>query len=219
VTGRCECEKRQNPAVHASLFGAYLVTVMVLILLPGPDMLFALATGIKGGPRAGFFAAVGAAAGEVVHITTAALGLAALFRAVPPLFDLVRFAGAAYLVYLGVQTLRRRDDAAIADVGRAAAGVRRAFWRGALTNLLNPKMALFTIAFLPQFVDTSRDVALQFLVLGACFIALEILVDGTVGILAGRFRQLLARRRAAKSLHLASGTIFVGLGARVALDR
>jgi threonine/homoserine/homoserine lactone efflux protein len=205
--------------VNASLFGAYLITVTVLILLPGPDMLFALATGIKSGPRAGFLAAVGASAGEVVHITAAALGLAALFRAAPLLFDGMRFAGAAYLVYLGIQTLRRCNETSIADVGRGAAGARRALWRGMLTNLLNPKMALFTIAFLPQFVDTTRDVALQFVVLGVCFVALEILVDGTVGILAGRFRQLLARRRAAKSLHLVSGTVFVGLGAKVALDR
>jgi threonine/homoserine/homoserine lactone efflux protein len=80
-------------------------------------------------------------------------------------------------------------------------------------------MALFTIAFLPQFVDTHRNVGLQFVVLGACFIALEILVDGTVGILAGRFRELLARRRTAKTLHVVSGSVFVGLGAKVALER
>src|SRR5919197_6710730 len=100
-------------------------------------MLFALATGIKSGSRAGFLAAVGAAMGEVVHITTAALGLAALFRAAPLLFDAMRFAGAGYLVYLGIQTLRTRNDASVADLGRAAAGARRAFLRGALTNLLN----------------------------------------------------------------------------------
>src|SRR5438105_3725994 len=142
-------------------------------------MLFALATGIKSGPRAGFLAAVGAAAGEVVHVTTAALGLAALFRAAPVLFTFLRFAGASYLVFLGIQALRARNHASVADLGRAAASARRAFWRGALTNLLNPKMALFTVALLPQFVDTGRgNVGLQFLVLGTCFVALEILVGG-----------------------------------------
>ena len=206
--------------MNGSLFGAYLVTVTILILLPGPDMLFALATGIKSGPRAGFLAAVGAASGEVVHITAAALGLAALFRAAPLLFDVMRVAGASYLVYLGVQTLRTRDSAAAADLRRGAAGARRAFWRGALTNLLNPKMALFTVAFLPQFVDTTRGhVGLQFLILGASFVTLEILVDGSVGLLAGRFRDLLVRRRAAKTLHVVSGSVFIGLGAKVALER
>ena len=206
--------------MHGSLFVAYLATVTVLILLPGPDMVFALATGMKSGPRAGFLAAVGAAAGEVVHITTAAAGLAALFRVAPLLFDLLRFAGAAYLVYLGIQTLRARDESSIADAGRGAAGARRAFWRGALTNLLNPKMALFTIAFLPQFIDMTRgNVGLQFLVLGACFVALEILVDGTVGILAGRFRQLLMRPSAARRIRVLSGSVFLGLGAKVAFER
>jgi threonine/homoserine/homoserine lactone efflux protein len=132
----------------------------------------------------------------------------------------MRFAGAAYLVYLGVQTLRSRNEASIAQTERGAPHARRAFWRGALTNLLNPKMALFTIAFLPQFVDTSRgNVALQFAVLGACFVVLEILVDGTVGVLAGRFARLLSRRRAAKTLHVVSGSVFLGLGAKVAVER
>jgi threonine/homoserine/homoserine lactone efflux protein len=205
--------------VNGSLLAAYLVTVTLLMLAPGPDMLFALATGIKSGPRAGFVAAVGAAAGETVHITASALGLAAIFRAAPPLYDAVRFAGAAYLIYLGVQTLRSRN-APVSEGGRAADGARRALWRGAVTNLLNPKMALFSIAFLPQFVDTNRgNVALQFLVLGALFVALEILVDGTVGLLAGRFRQLLARRRFARRLHVVSGSVFVGLGAKIAISR
>jgi threonine/homoserine/homoserine lactone efflux protein len=204
--------------VNGSLFGAYLVTVTILILLPGPDMLFALASGMRGGPRAGFAAAVGAAAGEVVHISAAALGLAAIFRAAPALFDAMRFAGAAYLVYLGIQTLRTRNDEFATGSERGASGIRRAFARGAVTNLLNPKMALFTIAFLPQFVDTHRGhVALQFVVLGACFIALEIAVDGSVGILAGRLRRLLARRRATRTLHVVSGSVFLGLGAKVAL--
>jgi threonine/homoserine/homoserine lactone efflux protein len=204
--------------VNGSLFGAYLVTVTILILLPGPDMLFALASGMRSGPRAGFAAAVGAAAGEVVHISAAALGLAAIFRAAPALFDAMRFAGAAYLVYLGIQTLRTRNDEFATGSERGASGIRRAFARGAVTNLLNPKMALFTIAFLPQFVDTHRGhVALQFVVLGACFIALEIAVDGSVGMLAGRLRRLLARRRATRTLHVVSGSVFLGLGAKVAL--
>jgi len=206
--------------MNGSLFGAYLVTITLLMLAPGPDMLFALATGIRSGARAGFCAAVGAAAGEVVHIAAAALGLAALFRAAPLLYDGLRVGGAAYLVYLGVQTFRARDDMAAAAADRGASDARRAFYRGAVTNLLNPKMALFTLALLPQFVDTSSgNVALQFVVLGACFVALEIVVDGSVGILAGRFRSLLIRRRTAKTLQVVSGSVFVGLGAKIAVSR
>ena len=205
--------------MDVSLLGAYLATITLLMLAPGPDMLFALATGVKSGPRAGFLAAVGAAAGEVVHITAAALGLAAIFRSAPVLFDVMRFAGSGYLVYLGVQTFRTRNAPLNAD-NRGADGARRAFCRGAITNLLNPKMALFTIAFLPQFIDTGRgSVAVQFFVLGACFVALEIVVDGAVGILAGRFRQMLLCRRTTKAFHVVSGSVFVGLGTKIAVTR
>jgi threonine/homoserine/homoserine lactone efflux protein len=199
-----------------SLFVTYLVTVSVLMLTPGPDMLFCLASGMKGGPRAGFLAALGAASGEVVHISASAVGLAALFRAAPPLFEAVRILGAAYLALLGLRALRNRNREIAAHAGSSA----RAYWRGLATNLLNPKMALFSIAFLPQFVDPhAGSVAVQFLVLGACFVALEIVVDGTVGLLAGRLAGLLRAPRARRNLNVAAGSIYLGLGARVALER
>ena len=205
-------------ATNTSLFVTYLVTVSVLMLTPGPDMLFCLATGLKSGPSAGFRAALGAATGEVVHIGASAVGLAALFRAAPLLFDVVRFAGAAYLVLLGIRALRNRNEG-IGGGTRARAG-GRAYWRGLLTNLLNPKMALFTIAFLPQFVDPrAGGVAFQFVVLGACFVALEICVDGTVGLLAGRLRGILSGRRARRNLNITAGSVYLGLGAKVALER
>src|SRR6266571_1400215 len=121
--------------MNASLFITYLVTVTVLMLTPGPDMLFALASGLKSGPRAGFLAAVGAATGEVVHISASAAGLAALFRAAPLAFDVVRGLGAGYLVLLGLRALRNRNRE-LPGIRRAAAGTRLAYWRGLVTNLL-----------------------------------------------------------------------------------
>jgi threonine/homoserine/homoserine lactone efflux protein len=204
--------------VNVSLFAAYLVTVTVLMLTPGPDMLFALASGLKGGPRAGFLAALGAATGEVVHISASAAGLAALFRAAPPLFDAVRILGAAYLVLLGIRALRHRNQG-IGGRSERQTRSEHTYWRGLLTNLLNPKMALFSIAFLPQFVDPhAGNIALQFLVLGACFVTLEIAVDGTAGLLAGRLRYLLGSRRFRRNLNVTAGAVFLGLGARVALE-
>ena len=202
--------------MNGSLFVAYLVTVVLLMLTPGPDMLFCLATGLRGGSRAGFLAALGAATGEVIHITAAALGLAAIFHAAPLLFDAVRLVGACYLIFLGLSALRNRnrhlDD-------RVPPGTH-AYRRGIATNLLNPKMALFTIAFLPQFVDPAAgSLAVQFLVLGACFVALEIVVDGTVGLVAGRLAHLFRRRRVRRNLNVVAGSIYVGLGARLALNR
>jgi threonine/homoserine/homoserine lactone efflux protein len=207
--------------VSGPVLVSYLAVVTVLMLTPGPDMLFVLASGIRGGSKAGFVAAAGVAAGEAVHLLAAAAGLAALFRAAPPLYDLMRFAGAGYLIWLGVRTLRDRDGAGIAHGRGGAAGTRRAFWRGLVTNVLNPKMALFTVALLPQFVDPSRgQLPAQFLVLGACFLALEIVVDGSVGLAAGRVRRFLAgRRRAARGVQVASGSVFLTLGARLAITR
>jgi threonine/homoserine/homoserine lactone efflux protein len=207
--------------VDGHVLVAYLALVTLLMLTPGPDMLFVLASGIRSGSRAGFVAAVGVAVGETVHLLAAAAGLAALFRAAPLLYELVRFAGAAYLLWLGVRSLRARGGPHAAQGTGGAASTRRAFWRGLITNVLNPKMALFTVALLPQFVDPSRgQVPAQFLVLGACFVALEIVVDGTVGLSAGGVRRVLARRpRAARGLDVASGSVFVGLAAKLALTR
>jgi threonine/homoserine/homoserine lactone efflux protein len=204
--------------MNTSLLVTYLLSVTVLMLTPGPDMLFCLASGLKGGPRSGFLAALGAASGVVVHISAAAAGLAALFRAAPLLFDAVRLLGASFLVLLGIRALRQRNEGIGGSKDRANAD--RAYWRGLLTNLLNPKMALFSIAFLPQFVDPQAgDVALQFIVLAACFVALEIAVDGTVGTLAGRLSLLLEGRRARRCINLTAGSIYLALGAKVALER
>src|SRR5919206_565372 len=108
-------------ATNTSLFVTYLVTISVLMLTPGPDMLFCLATGLRSGPRAGLSAAAGAATGEIVHFGLSAAGLAAIFRAAPPLFEAVRLAGAAYLVWLGISALRSRGRDAHRGAVRARA--------------------------------------------------------------------------------------------------
>jgi threonine/homoserine/homoserine lactone efflux protein len=202
-----------------ALLVTYLATVSIMMITPGPDMLFALSTGARSGPRAGFCAAVGAAISETVHITAAACGLAALFKASPVLYDGMRLVGAGYLLLLGIKALRSRD-LDLMTRGEAI-GPRRALLRGMLVNLLNPKMAMFTIAFLPQFVDPAKgNVIGQFAVLGAVFLALEIIVDGTVGILAGRIgARLTSRRGAVRKLNVVTGSIYIGLATRLAVSR
>lgn len=203
--------------MNDSLLLAYLVTIAVVILTPGPDMLFCLASGLRGGPRAGSRAALGAASGEVVHIAASAIGLAALFRTAPPLLDVTRLLGAGYLLFLGIRALRDRNRVVPAE---EVAGGDRAYLRGLATNLLNPKMALFSISFLPQFIDPSAgSVAVQFLILGSLFILLDLLVDCGVGILAGRLRDPLRSVRARRRLDAVAGSIYVGLGLRIALVR
>ncbi|WP_433463784.1 LysE family translocator [Spirillospora sp. CA-142024] len=204
--------------VDSHLLAIFFVTSLIAMVIPGPDMLFILGCGMRGGPRAGLLATAGVATSEAVHVAVAAAGLAALFAAVPVAFTAVRIVGAAYLIYLGVQTLRHRRDE---DVAPAGVSGRRAYLNGLVTNLLNPKMVTFTIAFLPQFIDPGLGhVWAQFAILGAILIVLEFIVDGTVGVLAGRIGDWLrSRHTARRRLNATVGTLFIGLGIRLAAER
>jgi threonine/homoserine/homoserine lactone efflux protein len=207
--------------VNPHLLVLYLVTLTVAMVVPGPDMLFILGAGMRGGPKAGLVATCGVATSEAIHIALAAAGLSALFAAAPPAFTAVRVAGAVYLVILGVRTIAGRKSMTREPTTTFVVASRRAYLRGMLTNLLNPKMITFTVAFLPQFVDRGRGhITLQFLVLGAIFLLAEFIVDGTVGVLAGRIgRRLLERRRARRALDVTTGGLFIGLGIRLAAER
>jgi threonine/homoserine/homoserine lactone efflux protein len=200
-----------------------VIAVFVAMIAPGPDMMFVLATGTRGGPRAGLLATLGVASSEVVQITAVAAGLSALFAAAPTAFTVLRLCGAAYLLYLGAQALRSARRGSPLSTAQPVTQVRGgyAYLRGAVTNLVNPKMVTFVVAFLPQFVDRGLGhVPLQFAVLGVIFVAFELLVDGTVGVLAGRLGSWLShRRRARQALDAGSGTVMVALAARLAIDR
>jgi threonine/homoserine/homoserine lactone efflux protein len=209
--------------VNGHLLALYVVAVFVAMIAPGPDMMFILAIGARGGPRAGLLATLGVASSEIVQITAVAAGLSALFAAAPTAFTVLRLCGAAYLLYLGVQALRsaRRGSPVEAQSAGGRLSGRYAYLRGALTNLVNPKMVTFVVAFLPQFVDRGLGhVPVQFAVLGAIFIALELLVDGAVGLTAGRLGSWLSRRqRARQALDAGSGSIMIALAGRLALER
>ncbi|MBF6548290.1 LysE family translocator [Nocardia brasiliensis] len=206
--------------VDHSLLLAFVATTFVAMITPGPDMLFVLGCGMRGGPRAGLYATAGVATSEAIHVAVAAAGLAALLAAVPAAFTVVRILGAAYLIYLGVQAIRNRGSLPT-DEREVGVSVRKAYVSGLLTNLLNPKMVTFTIAFLPLFIDPSLGrIWLQFAILGAIMIVLEFLVDGAVGVLAGRIGGWLRRRHAARRrIEVATGGIFIGLGVRLAVQR
>ncbi|SDQ21251.1 LysE family translocator [Quadrisphaera sp. DSM 44207] len=208
--------------IDETLLIAFTVTTVIAMITPGPDVLFVLGCGMRGGPRAGLLATAGVATSEVVHVAAVAVGLAALFEAVPTAFTVLRVVGGAYLIHLGVQMIRHRRDAHLDEpVAGGDLSGRRASTSGLVTNLLNPKMVTFTLAFLPQFVDPALGrVWLQLAVLGAILIALEFVVDGTVGVLAGRIGAWLRQRRTARQrIDAATGGIFIGLGGRLAVDR
>lgn len=187
-----------------------------LNLTPGADMMFSLGQGLRSGPRAAVAAAAGITAGGMVHVTLAGLGLGALVAAHPGLFDTIRWVGVAYLLWLAVQSLRQTT------LNRSAAPAlppRKAFRDGALVNLTNPKIILFTLAFIPQFVDPVRGAVLaQFLIFGAVLGAGGMIVNSAVGVFAsGLGRHLATSPRFTHGLGLISAGIFTALALRLAL--
>ena len=195
---------------------AFIPAALALNLTPGADMMFTLAQGLKSGPRAGLAANAGIAAGGMVHTVVAGLGLGALVAAHPLAFDAIRWAGVAYLLYLALQSLR--GGALDVDATVPVRPLGRVFLDGMMVNLLNPKVILFILAFLPQFVDPSRPVLAQFLLLGLVFSTGGLLVNGAVAIFAGGVGQRLAASATfARWLGRVSATIFAGLALRLAL--
>jgi threonine/homoserine/homoserine lactone efflux protein len=200
----------------------FIVSGLLLNVTPGPDTVYIVGRSVQLGWRGGAVAALGVCTGCLVHVFAAAIGLSALLAASSAAFTLVKWAGAAYLCFLGVKMLLSRQPAPADGVEATASGavsLRQVFWQGALTNALNPKVALFFLAFLPQFVAAdSPHQALAFVLLGLIFI-----FNGTLWCLgvaafaaraASRVRQ---SGRAFASLHRALGGLFVYLGIRVAL--
>ncbi|MFD6568090.1 LysE family translocator [Micromonospora profundi] len=199
----------------ATLVG-YLAAIVVLTVTPGPDMMFVLANAACYGTRAGVVAALGVATGETVHIAAVVCGLATVIAASPVLFTVIRWVGAAYLIILGVRALR---GSGAAPTGKPEQGGSsgRAFLRGLVTNLLNPKMILFSVAFLPQFVDPAQgNVTAQLVLLGGVFVAVQLAVDIALGAGAGRLGSRMADGRFLRLVNRICAGAFVALGVRLA---
>jgi threonine/homoserine/homoserine lactone efflux protein len=203
------------PDSHSLLL--FLAAGLALNFTPGPDMLYVAARGASEGRSAGIVSALGIGAGTLVHITMVAFGLAALLAAVPVAYTMVRIAGAVYLIYLGVKALRANTMLAVQSLPPAS--LIAIFRQGVITNVLNPKVALFFLAFLPQFVDPARgNTALQVVTLGLLFDATGTLVNLAVAIGSSRAAaRLRTGGRAAGALQKLTGILFIGLGLRLAL--
>lgn len=195
---------------------AFIPAGLALNLTPGADMMFCLGQGLKSGRRAAMAANFGIALGGMVHVTLAALGLAAVLKAHPAAFEAIRWLGVGYLMWLAVGALRASPFAGEVAVVRAPVG--RVFGQALLVNLLNPKVILFILAFLPQFVDPSRPILPQFLVLGVVFSLGGLVVNGVVGWFAGSIGQRMARSESlGRWLSRVSAGIFGALALRLAL--
>ena len=203
-----------------STLALFAFAAWVLLVIPGPSVLYIVARSIDQGRAAGVVSALGVQVGSLVHVAAAALGLSAILMSSAEVFTAVKYLGAGYLVYLGVRKLmEHQNPAALGAMPRER--LSRIFWQGVVVNVLNPKTALFFLAFLPQFVDPSRGmVAGQVLVLGMVFVTLGVLSDGMYALLAGSARHLIVgNRRLLLAQKYGTAGVFIGLGALTAFAK
>lgn len=198
----------------------FLITAFVVVIAPGTGVIYTLALGLGQGRRAALFAALGCTFGILPHLAAATLGLAALLHTSAVLFQIVKFAGVAYLLYLAWQTLKS-DGALSIRANRAPENAWRIARRGALINILNPKLSIFFLALMPPFLSGQASTATaEMLTLGSVFMALTFAIFVLYGVFAATARDwLLGSERVMRWLNRGFAAVFAGLGARLAFER
>jgi threonine/homoserine/homoserine lactone efflux protein len=211
--------KRTDPMPTTATLLAFAAAALALVVIPGPNLIYIITRGIQQGRRAAVVSSLGVQLGMVVHILLATFGLSALVARSPVLFDGIKYVGAGYLVWIGVSHLRRRHVAVDATVALRPASMRRLFLHGFAINMLNPKVILFVLALLPQFVDPARgSTAPQMLALGAVFIVIALLSDTTFAMASGSVGTWLkGHPGSARHRERVSGLVYLVLGLVVAL--
>lgn len=199
----------------------FITSSVLLILAPGPDIIFTITQGVTNGKKAGVFSAIGLSLGNLVHTFAAAFGLSVIFKTSTVAFTLFKIFGAAYLFYLAYKAIKHRNEPLIANTDCEEINHSSLLIRGFIMNVLNPKVALFFLAFIPQFVNPeSGSVAMQMIILGLTFIVLTVIIFGLFGYFAGSFGDwILKKPLFSKYMNVASATIFIGLGVKLLTAR
>lgn len=198
----------------------FVATSLLIILTPGQDMVLVMSRTLAYGTRSGLVTAAGVSVGLTVHTVLATLGLGALLQASEWVFTALKLVGALYLLYLGIALFRSSGELALAHSQGAPESALRAFSQGALSNVSNPKIALFYLAFLPQFVPAeTTHPTLSVFMLGLAFACLTFLVKGPVAIFAGLLSNWFRRNpRFLTRMHRTSGIVMIGLGLKLAFE-
>ncbi|MGZ9164030.1 MAG: LysE family translocator [Anaerolineales bacterium] len=206
--------------IESTKFALFIGISWALIIAPGPDMFYVITRGMAHGRKAGMLSAIGVICGILVHTTAAALGLTLIVQSSPFAFLLVKFAGATYLLYLGIKAWRDKSTFSLPSP-TSVTNSHALFWQGVLSNVLNPKIAIFFLAFLPQFVDKGGShIALQMVILGLTFAIMGLCFLLVVGYSSGTVGGWLTRRpHYAQYLQRLAGGILIGLGIRLALTK
>lgn len=202
-----------------AILSAFIVTSVLFILAPGPDILFVMAQGITNSRRAGFFTAMGLALGNGVHILGVVTGVTLLLKTIPPVFIVFKILGALYLFYLAYKILREHNNSSGKVSVSGSESIMKYVTRGLIMNLMNPKVSLFFLAFFPQFIDDqSNSPAFQMIFLGCIFLVLVTFIFGITGYHAGFVQRFFVGRPTyGRVLHLISAILFVGIGIHLLL--
>jgi threonine/homoserine/homoserine lactone efflux protein len=202
-----------------SMLSLFITAALILVFTPGPNTLYIITRSVHQGRIAGIVSSLGIQVGTLFHIAAAAFGVSALLLSSALAFNIVKYLGAAYLIYLGIKTFLTREKVEAATEKVEETRLSRAFFQGIFVHLLNPKSALFFFAFLPQFIDVKRGSTVgQILFLGAIMIVLGTLSDSTYALLAGSIGNLLrGNRRFLRAQRYFSGSVYIGLGTMTAL--
>lgn len=205
-----------TPSLEA--FGAFTLAGLTLLLIPGPAVMYITALGLREGRGPAISAAVGLGFGNFMHVLAATVGLSALLLSSAVAFTAVKYLGAAYLIYLGIQTLRQRSTTGD-SIEIARTNAAREFRRGFIVNTFNPKVAVFFLAFVPQFINPARgSVAVQVLILGVWFVVLGIATDALYGVTAGELGSWFRNRSGVRdTFRKFSGFVYISLGVFSAL--
>lgn len=195
----------------------FVLAGLTLNITPGPDMMFIITRSVSEGTRSGVISSLGIAAGSLIHTMAVAFGLSALLIAVPAAYEIIKYAGAAYLVYLGIRMFFSKQNITLNDKTKPVK-MHSVFLQAMLTNIFNPKVALFFLAFLPQFVNPEGNVTLQLILLGLLFNFNGTIVNILVALSAGRLGKFIKLRLNNSSVFKwITSSVFIGLGIRLAL--
>ena len=205
--------------IDTSNFTLFVITSIAVILMPGPAMLFVISNGLTKSSKASIAAALGTTTGVSFHIICAAFGLAVILKTSAVAFAVVKFAGAAYLIYLAIKTLLSKEQI-VNDNNEIEKAGNSIFWRGIFINILNPKLPIFFLAFLPQFIDPNLlSATSQTLILGSIFMAMTITIFIGYGLCASTLRQkVLNSPKILKAIKWCFASVFMALGLRLALS-
>jgi len=198
---------------------AFVAASLALLVIPGPTVLMAISYSLSRGPRVAFATVAGVTLGDILAMTASLAGLGALVLASATLFTVLKWVGAAYLVFLGVTMLRSADRAALGEVAQVSGESARVFRHACTVTALNPKSITFFIAFVPQFVDPDRALFGQFALMEVTFVSLASTVVLTYALLAARLRRSFARPATLGWLHRGGGVALIGLGAAAAFAK